>query len=50
MIVIDTDPQVSTAEGGTWWDVPVTEAPRSAAQRKARKAYETNRRRQRLGV
>ena len=48
VIVIDTDPQISTAEGGTWWDVPVSEAPRSAAQRKARKAYETNRRRQRL--
>jgi 3D-(3,5/4)-trihydroxycyclohexane-1,2-dione acylhydrolase (decyclizing) len=48
VIVIDTDPQISTAEGGTWWDVPVSEAPRTAAQRKARKAYETNRRRQRL--
>lgn len=48
VIVIDTDPQISTAEGGSWWDVPVSEAPRSGAQRKARKAYETNRRKQRL--
>ena len=23
VVVIDTDPVISTAEGGTWWDVPV---------------------------
>ncbi|HSE79052.1 MAG TPA: 3D-(3,5/4)-trihydroxycyclohexane-1,2-dione acylhydrolase (decyclizing) [Alphaproteobacteria bacterium] len=49
VVVIDTDPDVSTDAGGAWWDVPVTDAPRSRAQRRARRAYERDRRRQRLG-
>ena len=39
-IVIDTDPDRGTAEGGAWWDVPVSG--------KARGAYERARARQRL--
>jgi len=48
--VIDTDPRRGTAEGGAWWDVAVTDAPRSTAQKKARAAYEQARRRQKLGA
>jgi 3D-(3,5/4)-trihydroxycyclohexane-1,2-dione acylhydrolase (decyclizing) len=41
VVVIDTDPAISTAEGGAWWEVPVSAAPRGAAQEAARKDYET---------
>ncbi len=41
VVVIDTDPAASTAEGGAWWEVPVTAAPRGAAQEAARQSYET---------
>src|SRR5687768_5497350 len=50
VIVIDTDPRRGTVEGGTWWDVAVTDAPRSASQQKARKAYERARKRQARGA
>jgi 3D-(3,5/4)-trihydroxycyclohexane-1,2-dione acylhydrolase (decyclizing) len=50
VIVIETDPRRGTEEGGAWWDVAVTAAPRSAPQRKARAAYERARRRQGLGA
>jgi 3D-(3,5/4)-trihydroxycyclohexane-1,2-dione acylhydrolase (decyclizing) len=50
VIVIDTDPAISTAEGGNWWDVPVSDVPRTPSQRKARAAYTIARRRQRLGA
>jgi 3D-(3,5/4)-trihydroxycyclohexane-1,2-dione acylhydrolase (decyclizing) len=50
VIVIETDPRRGTAEGGAWWDVAVTAAPRSSSQRRARKAYEAARRRQKLGA
>ena len=49
VIVIATDPKVSTAEGGAWWDVPVWDAPRGSAQRAARQGYERARRHQKLG-
>jgi 3D-(3,5/4)-trihydroxycyclohexane-1,2-dione acylhydrolase (decyclizing) len=49
VLVIETDPARGTAEGGAWWDVPVTEAPRDAAQRAARAAWERGRQRQRAG-
>lgn len=49
VLVIGTDPATGTAEGGAWWDVPVTEAPRDPAQKRARAAYEQARRRQRAG-
>jgi 3D-(3,5/4)-trihydroxycyclohexane-1,2-dione acylhydrolase (decyclizing) len=48
--VIETDPRRGTAEGGAWWDVAVTAAPRSSSQEKARKAYDLARRRQKLGA
>jgi 3D-(3,5/4)-trihydroxycyclohexane-1,2-dione acylhydrolase (decyclizing) len=50
VVVIETDPRRGTAEGGAWWDVAVTETPRTSAQQKARKAYESARRRQKLGA
>jgi 3D-(3,5/4)-trihydroxycyclohexane-1,2-dione acylhydrolase (decyclizing) len=50
VVVIDTEPRQGTAEGGAWWDVAVTEAPKTSAQKKARKAYESARRRQALGA
>ena len=40
MIVIETDPAVSTAEGGAWWDVPVAEVSSRGRVKEARKAYE----------
>lgn len=46
VLVIETDPQASTAEGGAWWEVPVSGAPRGPAQLAARRAYEAARRRQ----
>ena len=50
VVVIDTDPRRGTAEGGAWWDVAVTEAPRNSSQETARKAYDAARRRQKLGA
>jgi 3D-(3,5/4)-trihydroxycyclohexane-1,2-dione acylhydrolase (decyclizing) len=50
VIVIETDPRRGTAEGGAWWDVALTEAPRTAGQKKARSAYERARKRQGLGA
>jgi 3D-(3,5/4)-trihydroxycyclohexane-1,2-dione acylhydrolase (decyclizing) len=50
VVVIDTDPRRGTAEGGVWWDVAVTEAPKSAAQKSARAAYERARKKQALGA
>ena len=49
VIVIETDPEISTAEGGTWWEVPVSAAPASSAQKAARRDYETRRRNQAAG-
>jgi 3D-(3,5/4)-trihydroxycyclohexane-1,2-dione acylhydrolase (decyclizing) len=40
VVVIETDPAQSTAEGGAWWDVPVAEVSRSSRVGPARKAYE----------
>jgi 3D-(3,5/4)-trihydroxycyclohexane-1,2-dione acylhydrolase (decyclizing) len=50
VVVIETDPRRGTAEGGAWWEVAVTAAPRTSSQQKARKAYEAARRRQGLGA
>ncbi|GIX10505.1 MAG: 3D-(3,5/4)-trihydroxycyclohexane-1,2-dione acylhydrolase (decyclizing) [Elioraea sp.] len=49
VLVIGTDPARGTAEGGAWWDVPVTEVPRDEAQAAARAAWERGRQRQRAG-
>src|SRR5262245_43394169 len=50
VVVIDTDPRRGTPEGGAWWDVAVTDSPRSAGQNRARDAYQQARRRQKLGA
>jgi 3D-(3,5/4)-trihydroxycyclohexane-1,2-dione acylhydrolase (decyclizing) len=50
VIVIETDARRGTEEGGAWWDVAVTAAPRTGGQKRARAAYERSRRRQRLGA
>ncbi len=49
VIVIDTDPLVSTAAGGHWWDVAVPEVSERAEVRSARAAYESALKGQRLG-
>ena len=49
VVVIETDARRGTPEGGAWWDVAVTEVPRSVGQKKARAAYEQARRRQKAG-
>lgn len=50
VLVVATDPQASTQEGGAWWDVPVSAVPRDAARREARAAYEASRARRRTGA
>jgi 3D-(3,5/4)-trihydroxycyclohexane-1,2-dione acylhydrolase (decyclizing) len=40
VIVIETDPAVSTAAGGAWWDVAVPEVSDRAEVRAARADYE----------
>lgn len=47
VIVIDTDPGVSTEAGGAWWDVAVPEISDRAAVSAARADYETQVRRAR---
>jgi len=49
VVVIDTDPALSTAAGGAWWDVAVPEVSKKAEVRAARAAYEVNTDRQRIG-
>jgi 3D-(3,5/4)-trihydroxycyclohexane-1,2-dione acylhydrolase (decyclizing) len=49
VVVIETDARRGTQEGGAWWDVAVTAAPRSRGQRAARAAYERARGRQKAG-
>jgi 3D-(3,5/4)-trihydroxycyclohexane-1,2-dione acylhydrolase (decyclizing) len=49
VIVIDTDPLVSTEFGGHWWDVAVPEVSERAEVRTARANYETALKTQRLG-
>jgi len=47
VIVIDTDPLVSTAAGGHWWDVAVPEVSERAEVRRVRTDYEKARGKQR---
>ncbi|KAA1177953.1 3D-(3,5/4)-trihydroxycyclohexane-1,2-dione acylhydrolase (decyclizing) [Rhizobium tropici] len=49
VIVIDTDPLITTDEGGHWWDVAVPEVSPRAEVNKARAAYEQARASQRIG-
>jgi 3D-(3,5/4)-trihydroxycyclohexane-1,2-dione acylhydrolase (decyclizing) len=48
VIVIDTDPLISTDAGGHWWDVAVPEVSVRPSVNKARKAYEKKRKMQHL--
>ncbi len=49
VIVIDTDPLITTDEGGHWWDVAVPEVSPRIEVNKARAAYEKARASQRIG-
>ena len=42
VIVIDTDPDISTDAGGAWWDVAVAEVSERPAVEAARAAYEAH--------
>jgi 3D-(3,5/4)-trihydroxycyclohexane-1,2-dione acylhydrolase (decyclizing) len=43
VIVIATDPTLSTAAGGQWWDVPVAASSDVDAVREARRQYDARR-------
>jgi 3D-(3,5/4)-trihydroxycyclohexane-1,2-dione acylhydrolase (decyclizing) len=49
VIVIDTDPWISTEAGGHWWDVAVPEVSPRKEVEAARKKYETALKQQRVG-
>ncbi len=49
VIVIDTDPMITTSAGGNWWDVAVPEVSSRKQVRDARKKYEKAVRAQRIG-
>jgi len=50
VVVIDTDPRRGTGEGGAWWDVAVTDVPKTAPEKSARAAYERARKKQARGA
>ena len=49
VVVIDTDPLISTGAGGAWWDVAVPEVSERAEVRTARANYDKKRKGQRVG-
>ena len=49
VVLIDTDPLISTGEGGHWWDVAVPEVSVRAEVNAARKDYEDKLKLQRVG-
>ena len=49
VIVIDTDPLISTAEGGAWWDVVVPQVSERSEVVGKRKAYDEATRLQKVG-
>jgi len=49
VLVIDTDPLLSTGAGGHWWDVAVPQVSVREEVNAARKEYEARRRLQRVG-
>jgi 3D-(3,5/4)-trihydroxycyclohexane-1,2-dione acylhydrolase (decyclizing) len=49
VVAIETDPAISTAAGGAWWDVPAAEVSARAEVEAARAAYDAARKNQRLG-
>jgi 3D-(3,5/4)-trihydroxycyclohexane-1,2-dione acylhydrolase (decyclizing) len=50
VVVIRTDPHISTAAGGHWWDVGVPEVSTRPQVNAARADYEASRKAQRLGT
>ncbi len=50
VVVIRTDPHISTAAGGHWWDVGVPEVSARPQVNAARADYEVSRKAQRLGT
>ena len=50
VIVIDTDPAISTAAGGAWWDVAIPEVSSRAEVDAAREASLSQRKKRRLGT
>lgn len=49
VVVIDTDPLISTGAGGAWWDVVVPEVSERAQVREARAGYDKLRKHQNIG-
>jgi len=49
VVVIDTDPLISTGAGGAWWDVAVPEVSERVEVRTARANYDERRKQQRVG-
>ncbi|MEQ1616495.1 MAG: 3D-(3,5/4)-trihydroxycyclohexane-1,2-dione acylhydrolase (decyclizing), partial [Hyphomicrobiaceae bacterium] len=49
VIVIDTDPAISTSAGGHWWDVAVPQVSERPSVRTAQSAYEAAKSKQQLG-
>jgi 3D-(3,5/4)-trihydroxycyclohexane-1,2-dione acylhydrolase (decyclizing) len=49
VIVIDTDPLITTEAGGHWWDVAVPEVSERSEVKKARREYEKARKSQVVG-
>ena len=49
VIVIDTDPLITTKEGGNWWDVAVPEVSARKSVNEARSKYEEALKKQRVG-
>jgi len=49
VLVIDTDPLISTEAGGTWWDVAVPEISEREEVKAARAAYDSKRKHQHVG-
>ncbi len=49
VIVIDTDPLISTGAGGAWWDVAVPEVSEREQVRTARASYDKLRKHQNIG-
>ena len=49
VIVIETDPRISTGDGGAWWEVAVAEVSTRASVKQARRRYDDNRAKQRVG-
>ncbi|MBN9458803.1 MAG: 3D-(3,5/4)-trihydroxycyclohexane-1,2-dione acylhydrolase (decyclizing) [Bosea sp.] len=49
VVVIDTDPLISTGAGGAWWDVAVPEVSEREQVRTARADYDERRKRQTIG-